>query len=105
MVHAEFTEQLVRGDERWYETEFLWCGSHPELPNNQRLEGLTRRLQFSEYNEIIQNKLKVNIAKQQLDSREEGSKILGLKCDKVCCSDPSGLAKLTRPFISSSKCY
>ena len=66
VVYEEFSEQLRRSEEGWYETGLPWKGNHPPLPNNKegslrRLASLVRKLEktktIGDYNAIIQEQL------------------------------------------------
>ena len=66
VVYEEFSEQLRRSEEGWYETGLPWKGNHPPLPNNKegslrRLACLVRKLEktksIGDYNAIIQEQL------------------------------------------------
>ena len=66
-MYSEFTEQLHRSEEGWYESGLLWKPGHAHLPTNEhgsirRLEVLVKKLQrepgmIDKYDEIIQEQL------------------------------------------------
>ncbi len=69
-VYAEFKEQLVRGNQEWYETSLPWRGNHSTLPTNEkgsisRLNSLVRKLERTElynaYDRVIKDQLQEGI--------------------------------------------
>jgi hypothetical protein len=75
-VLDEFTEQLTRSPEGWYETSLPWKPNHPSLPNNKqgsikRLASLHRKLQKDElseqYDSIIRDQLASGIIEEAPD--------------------------------------
>ena len=80
-VFAEFSEQLNRSDEGWYESGLLWKPGHDHLQSNERgsirrLQGLVRKLQrepglIDKYDEIIQEQLTEGIVERVVDEPNE----------------------------------
>ena len=76
IVHQEFSEQLERSPEGWYQTGLMWKPGIQELPNNEvgskaRLRTLLQRLErklelFDKYEEIINDQEEQGIIEKVL---------------------------------------
>ena len=80
-VYGEFTEQLCRSEQGWYESGLLWKAGHDCLPTDERgsirrLENLVKKLRrepgmVDKYDEIIQEQLAEGIVERVVDEPKQ----------------------------------
>ena len=80
-VYGEFTEQLCRSEQGWYESGLLWKAGHDCLPTNERgsirrLKNLVKKLRrepgmVDKYDEIIQEQLAEGIVERVVDEPKQ----------------------------------